>query len=266
MSMPIIFLIAVFHSVKATSDGASVDEISKDVAQKYLKLLEEEQEYDVDKLSDVRECDNGELEFLTTWKGYVDSTWEKIDCFNGPLSKYCIYSLFSSGSVTPILQNRIPGFTQTGEEAENLAKRYWDDKKDKETSIKVRKITATQTTKIDLLKPAAGKKTTTILMKTVAARHPTKSSSKKSCKEKSITGMESSSTRMTDGGEIHSYHEKPPPNQKACPTRTKKKDSLVIAKKRDRNECNERNDKVREMLCLMCGTISDKNAKLTLKM
>ena len=112
MSMQIIFLIAAFHSVKATSDGASIDEISKDVAQKYLQLLEEEHEYDVDKLSDVRECDTGELEYLTTWKGYVDSTWEKIDTFNGPLSKYCISSLFSSGSVTPILQNRIPGFTQ----------------------------------------------------------------------------------------------------------------------------------------------------------
>lgn len=129
----------------------------------------------------------------------------------------------------------------------------------------MRKITSTKTTGIDLEKPAASKEKTTIVMKTVAARHPTKSSSKKSCKDKSITGMESSLTRRTDGGEIHSYHEKSPPNQKACPTRTKKKDSLVIAKKKDRNECNERNDKVREMLCLMCGTISDKNAQLTMK-
>ena len=102
--MLIIFLIDVFHCIKAASDGASVDKISKDVARKYRQLLEEEQEYDVDKLSDVRECDTGELEFLTTWKGYEESTWEKIDTFNGPLSKYCISSLFSSGSVTLILQ------------------------------------------------------------------------------------------------------------------------------------------------------------------
>ena len=102
--MLIILFIAVFHSIKATTDGASVDEILKDVARKYLQFVEEEQEYDVDKLTDVRECDSGELEFLTMWKGYNNCTWEKIDTFNGPLSRYCISSLFSSGSVTPIIQ------------------------------------------------------------------------------------------------------------------------------------------------------------------
>ena len=62
-------------------------------------------------------------------------------------------------------------------------------------------------------------------MNTIAVCHHTKSSSKKSCKDKSITA----------------------------------------AKKKDRKECNESNDKVREMLCRICGTISDKNAQLTLK-
>ena len=102
--MLIILFIAVFHSIKATFNDASIKKISKDVAQKYQQLLEEEQEYDVDKLLDVRECDTGELEFLTAWKGYEDCTWEKIDTFNGSLSKYCISSLLASGSVTPILQ------------------------------------------------------------------------------------------------------------------------------------------------------------------
>ena len=102
--MLIILFIAVFHSIKATFNDASINKISKDIAQKHKQLLEEEQEYDVDKLSDVRECDTGELEFLTTWKGYEDCTWEKNDTLNGHLSKYCISSLFSSCSVTPILQ------------------------------------------------------------------------------------------------------------------------------------------------------------------
>ena len=62
----IILFITVFHSIKATLDDASVNKMLKEVAQKYQQLLEEEQEYDVDKLSDVRECDTGELEFLTT--------------------------------------------------------------------------------------------------------------------------------------------------------------------------------------------------------
>ena len=67
--MLIILFIAVFHSIKATFDDARINKISKDIAQKYQQLLEEEQEYDVDKLSDARECDTGELEFLTTWEG-----------------------------------------------------------------------------------------------------------------------------------------------------------------------------------------------------
>ena len=99
-------------------------------------------------------------------------------------------------------------------------------------------------------------------MSTIAARHPTKSSSKKSCKDKSITGMESSSKRGPDGGETDSYHEKQPPTQKACPTRTEKKASLVTAKKKDRKECNKSNDKVRGTLCLLCGKISDKKPNL----
>ena len=102
--MLIILFIAVFHSIKATFDDVSINKVSKVVAQKYQQLLEEEQEYDMDKLLDVRECDTAALEFHTTWKGYKDCTWEKIDKFNGPLSRYCISSLFSSGFVTPILQ------------------------------------------------------------------------------------------------------------------------------------------------------------------
>jgi hypothetical protein len=115
-----ILLIAVFDSIKATFDDASVNKISKDVAQKYQKLLEEEREYDVDKLTDVRECDSGELEFLTTWKGYDDCTWEKIDTFNGPLSEYCIsffvFKLFFHSNTT----NHIPGFIQQGKKLRDL--------------------------------------------------------------------------------------------------------------------------------------------------
>jgi len=108
-------------------------------------------------------------------------------------------------------------FHPTGEEAEKLAKRYWDDKKDKETSIKVRKKTSTKMTRIDLEKPASchqtqsstkkASKKSTIGMGTIAARHHTKSSSKKSCKDKSITGMESNSKRGPDGEETVSCHE-----------------------------------------------------------
>ena len=61
----------------SNNNDASIKKVLKDIAQKYQQLLEEEQEYDVDKLSDVRECDTGELEFLTLWKGYKDCTWEK---------------------------------------------------------------------------------------------------------------------------------------------------------------------------------------------
>jgi hypothetical protein len=77
--------------------------------------------------------------------------------------------------------------------------------------------------------------------------------------------MESNSKRGPDGEETVSCCEKQSPTQKACPTWTKKKALLVTAKKKDHKECNEGNDKVRETLCLMCGTISDKNAQLTLK-
>ena len=108
-------------------------------------------------------------------------------------------------------------------------------------------------------------KKSTIEMSTIAARHHTKSSSKKSCKDKSITGMESNSKRGPDGEETVWCREKQSPTQKACPTWTKTKSSLVTAKKKDHKEWNKSNDEVHEMLCLMCGTISDKNAQLTLK-
>ena len=64
--------------------------ISKETAEKYQQLLEDEKEYVVEKLLAVRECENGELEFLTKWEGYTKdyNTWEKIETFNGPLSEW----------------------------------------------------------------------------------------------------------------------------------------------------------------------------------
>jgi hypothetical protein len=53
-------------------------------------LLEGEKEYVVKELLDVRESDNGELEFLTKWEGYTDrhNTWERKETFNGNLSEF----------------------------------------------------------------------------------------------------------------------------------------------------------------------------------
>jgi chromobox protein 5 len=67
----------------------SASKISKATAKKYQQLLENEKEYVVEKLLDVRECDGGDLEFLTKWEGYTKdhNTWEKLETFNGPLSE-----------------------------------------------------------------------------------------------------------------------------------------------------------------------------------
>ncbi len=64
--------------------------ISEDIAQKYKQLLEGEIEYVVKELLDVRESDNGELEFLTKWEEYTDqhNTWERKETFNGNLSEF----------------------------------------------------------------------------------------------------------------------------------------------------------------------------------
>lgn len=164
-------------------------------------------------------------------------------------------------------------FHPTGEEAESLANKYWDYKKDKDTSTKARKNTSMTSAGTDLEKPASRHQTQSstknysnkksLGMSTIAARDPTKSSSKKSCKNKSMTGAESSSKRGQDGEETDSCREKQPPTQKSCPTRIKKIASLVTTKKKGK-ECNEKKDKVRGLLFLICGTISGKNAQLTL--
>ena len=63
--------------------------ISDDIAKKYKQLLEGEKEYVVKELLDVRESDNGELEFFTKWEGYTDchNTGERRETFNGNLSE-----------------------------------------------------------------------------------------------------------------------------------------------------------------------------------
>ena len=78
------------HQFKAQSDRVSASKISKATAKKYQQLLENEKEYVVEKLLDVREGDGGDLEFLTKWEGYTKdhNTWEKIETFNGPLSEW----------------------------------------------------------------------------------------------------------------------------------------------------------------------------------
>jgi hypothetical protein len=48
----------------------SASKISKATAKKYQQLLENEKEYVVEKLLDVREGNGGDLEFLTKWEGY----------------------------------------------------------------------------------------------------------------------------------------------------------------------------------------------------
>ncbi len=54
--------------------------MSKETAQKYQQLLEVKKEYVVEELLDVRQSNDGELEFLTKWEGYTDdhNMWEKI--------------------------------------------------------------------------------------------------------------------------------------------------------------------------------------------
>ena len=66
--------------------------MSKETAQKYQQLLEVKKEYVVEELLDVRQSNDGELEFCTKWEGYTDdhNTWEKIAIFNGPLSELLI--------------------------------------------------------------------------------------------------------------------------------------------------------------------------------
>ena len=78
------------RSIISGGDDSCSFEISEDIAQKYKQLLEGEKEYIVKELLDVRESDNGELEFLTKWEGYTDrnNTWERKEAFNGNLSKF----------------------------------------------------------------------------------------------------------------------------------------------------------------------------------
>ena len=91
----ILFIISKFYlgPIKAQSCDVSTLKISKETAQKYQQLLEDEKEYVVEKLLAVRECDNGALEFLTKWEGYSKdhSTWEKFETFNGPLHEWFMY-------------------------------------------------------------------------------------------------------------------------------------------------------------------------------
>ena len=88
--MLLIFTISKFYlgPIKAQSYDVSTHKISKETIEKYQQLLEVEKEYVAENLLVVRECENGELEFLTTWEGYTKdhNTWEKIETFNGPLS------------------------------------------------------------------------------------------------------------------------------------------------------------------------------------
>jgi hypothetical protein len=66
------------HQFKAQSDCVSASKISKATAKKYQQLLENETEYVVEKLLDIREANGGDLEFLTKWEGYTQdhNTWE----------------------------------------------------------------------------------------------------------------------------------------------------------------------------------------------
>ena len=69
--------------------------ISNETAQKYEQLLEDEKEYAVEELLDVRKSNVGELEFLTRGEGYTDdhNMWETIATFNGPLSELYFFLL-----------------------------------------------------------------------------------------------------------------------------------------------------------------------------
>ncbi len=79
-----------FCSIKAQCCDESMVKISKETAQKYQQLLEDEKEYVVEELLDVRQSNDGELEFLTKLKGYTDDhkTWEQIATFNILLSEW----------------------------------------------------------------------------------------------------------------------------------------------------------------------------------
>ena len=87
----ILFIISKFNlgPIKAQPYDVSTLKISKETSEKDQQLLEDEKEYVVEKLLAVRECENGELEFLTKWEGYTKdhNTWEKFETFNGPLSE-----------------------------------------------------------------------------------------------------------------------------------------------------------------------------------
>ena len=78
-----------YCSIKAQFWDERVVKISKETAQKYQQLLEDEKGYVVEELLDVRQSNDGELEFVTKWEGYTDdhNTWEKIATFSGPLSE-----------------------------------------------------------------------------------------------------------------------------------------------------------------------------------
>ena len=84
-----LFYLCLCPSIQAQCYDVSALKISKETSEKYQQLLEDEKEYVVEKLLDVRECNNGDFEFLTKWEGYTEdqNSWEKIETFNGPLSE-----------------------------------------------------------------------------------------------------------------------------------------------------------------------------------
>ena len=79
-----------FCAVKAGCCVENEFKISKETAQKYQQLLEDKKEYIVLELLDMRQSNDGELEFLTKLKGYTDDhkTWEQIATFNILLSEW----------------------------------------------------------------------------------------------------------------------------------------------------------------------------------
>ena len=54
-----------YCSIKAQCCYESVVKVSKETSQKYQQLLEVKKEYVVEELLDVRQSNDGELEFLT---------------------------------------------------------------------------------------------------------------------------------------------------------------------------------------------------------
>jgi hypothetical protein len=79
--------LTLFH--KAQADHVSSTKLSKVIAEKYEQMTENEKMYVVERLLDVREGDQGNLEFLTKWEGYSENeiTWETIESFNGLLDE-----------------------------------------------------------------------------------------------------------------------------------------------------------------------------------